>query len=105
MRLTKEAEGGESELLISRKQIITDSVIKNLLSAHKRIADQGNVSEIIRLSKFLFRLADQGKDVLVNIFPEDKQEGCNNPVEQLEQLDNQALSADSQVFQHGSGEK
>lgn len=68
-------------MLISRKHIITDSVIKNLLSAHKRIADQGKVSEIIRLSKFLFRLVDQGKDVLVDVFPEGKQEWCPNPVD------------------------
>lgn len=44
---------------ISVKQFIRNEVIKNLLSAHKRTADEGKMSELICLSKFLLKLGKQ----------------------------------------------
>ena len=48
----------------------TDEVMKNLLSAHKRIAGSGSVSELIKLSRYLLRVSKQSQDVLVNVCPE-----------------------------------
>lgn len=42
---------------------IEQEALKNLLSAHKRIADSGNASEIIKMSKYLLRLAKKRKQV------------------------------------------
>ncbi len=62
-------------MLISSKQQIEDAVIQNLLSAHKRIADSGNVVAIIVLSKYLLRLSQKRSDVLIDIVAEDDQNG------------------------------
>lgn len=59
---------------------IEQEAIKNLLSAHKRIADSGNASEIIKLSKYLFRLAKKKKQVLTQVFPEGDQNWSNYPI-------------------------
>lgn len=67
-------------MLISRKQMIKDEVIKNLLSAHKRIAESGSPSEIIRLSRYLLKLAKQGSDVLIDNVTECKEERRYDPV-------------------------
>lgn len=58
-------------MLISPKRQIEDAVIQNLLFAHKRIAGSGSVSDLIRLSKYLFLLAKQRKGVLIDLSPED----------------------------------
>lgn len=42
---------------IKAVSLIKQQVIKNLLSAHKRIADNGNIIELIKLSKFILRLS------------------------------------------------
>lgn len=53
-------------LKVTGKTLIEQEVIKNLLSAHKRIAACGSVKEVIRLSRFLLRLAKkQSNKVLV----------------------------------------
>lgn len=67
-------------MLISTKKLITDQLTKNLLSAHKRIADTGNASEIIRISKYIFKLANQREDVLTELVPEDKEQRGSDPV-------------------------
>lgn len=67
-------------MLISQKQQIEDSVIKNLLSAHERIAGSGSASDLVRLSKYIFRLAKKRKDVLIELIPEGNQEGSGDPV-------------------------
>lgn len=56
---------------IYRSQIVQDTVLKNLLSAHERIANSGSVSDLIRLSKYLLRLANKRDDELVNSIAED----------------------------------
>lgn len=63
-------------MLTTQKQQIEDAVIKNLLFAHKRIAGSGRVSDLMKLSKYLLRLAEKRKDVLVDLLPEGQQERC-----------------------------
>ena len=41
--------------------------MKNLLSAHKRIADSGEVSDLIRITKYLLRLSEKREDVLIEV--------------------------------------
>lgn len=65
---------------VSRKELVKDEVMKNLLSAHERIADCGTTTEIIRLSKYLLKLANKRNDVLVDIAAEENQERRNDPV-------------------------
>lgn len=67
-------------MLISQKQQIEDSVIKNLLSAHERIAGSGKVFDLVCLSKYLFRLAEKREDILIDLLPESNQERCGEPV-------------------------
>lgn len=67
-------------MLISTKKLIIDQLTKNLLSAHKRIADTGNASEIIRISKYIFKLANQREDILTELIPEDKEQRGGGPV-------------------------
>ena len=57
-------------MLISQKQQIENAIIKNLLSAHERLAGSGSAADLIRLSKYIFRLAKKREDVLVDIVPE-----------------------------------
>ena len=55
------------KVLISDGMTIERAVITNLLSAHKRIADSGNAAEVVRITKYLLKLAEKRKDILVNI--------------------------------------
>lgn len=44
---------------------VKQQTIKNLLNAHKRVADTGNTSDLIKLSKFILRLSKHfGNEVL-----------------------------------------
>lgn len=54
-------------LKISQKDLVTQEVMKNLLSAHKRIADSGEVSDLIRITKYLLRLSEKREDVLIEV--------------------------------------
>lgn len=38
---------------------LADEVMRNLLNAHSRIAESGSASEVIRLSKYIMKLADR----------------------------------------------
>lgn len=44
--------------LLARK-FIADEVMENMLNAHSRIAESGSASEVIRLSKYIMKLADR----------------------------------------------
>lgn len=67
-------------LIITEDEVIRQGVIKNLLSAHKRIAETGKVSEIIRFSNYLFRLGEKRNNVLTDFVPENQQRGSDEPV-------------------------
>ncbi len=47
------------------KHIIQEHAIKNLLSAQKRIAEEEDAKSIIRITKFLFTVAEKFKDVVI----------------------------------------
>lgn len=53
---------------------IKQKVIKNLLLAHERIAEDGSGRDMILLSKYLMKLADQCGNVLVDAIPESKEQ-------------------------------
>lgn len=65
-------------MFISDGLTIERAVITNLLSAHKRIADSGNSTEIIRLSKYILKLAGKRKDMLATILSEEE------PIERID---------------------
>lgn len=52
-------------MLLSEGIEIEQEVMKILLSAHKRIADSGSTAELIRLTKYILKLAEKRKDILV----------------------------------------
>lgn len=51
----------------TQKAIIQENVIKNLLSAQKRIAESGDAKSLILLSKFLLHIADKRGNVVVDV--------------------------------------
>ena len=52
--------------LFSTKKLIEDEVIKNLLTAHKRMVEySGTPNQIIQLSRYILRLAKKRKDELI----------------------------------------
>lgn len=63
------------KFLITVKSKIQQETIKNLLFAQRRIAEGGNVKDMIRITKFLFRLAEQCGDVLKDIITEGNEDG------------------------------
>ena len=63
---------------------IKEEVTKNLLSAHKRIAEEGNAKEVIRLSRYLLKLEQKFGDVGTYAIPENQQQWCENPVHDLD---------------------
>lgn len=67
-------------MFISDGMTIERAVITNLLSAHKRIADSGNAAEVVRITKYLLKLAEKRKDILVNIISEEEQERGSQPI-------------------------
>ena len=54
----------------NQEKVMLDEVVKNLLFAHKRIADSGSASDLIKLSRYLMRISKQLQNVLVDIGPE-----------------------------------
>ena len=46
---------------------IRKTVIKNLLSAHRKIADRGNVKSLIILTKFILKISNQFNDMLIDL--------------------------------------
>ena len=67
-------------LKVSVVELLEQEVIKNQLSAQNRITGSGNTTEIIRLSKYLLKLANKRKHILAQIIPEDDQQGRYDPV-------------------------
>lgn len=63
-------------LRVSLGEVIEQEAITNLLSAHKRIAEKGSASDVIRITKYLLKLAQKRKDVLTDIVPENEQTRC-----------------------------
>ena len=55
-------------LKTTEKAFVEEQVTKNLLSAHKRIAESenGSARDLIRMSRFLLRLTKKRDDVLID---------------------------------------
>lgn len=68
----------------TQKAIIKDEIIKNLLSAHKRIADSGNAKEIISITRYLLSLANKLDNKIIYIGAECNEYRGENPVNHLE---------------------
>lgn len=97
--------GGDSTLNVPVGTLIRQEVIKNLLNAHKRIADSGRASEVIRITKFILKLSEKRNDVLINFIPEGDKERRDDPVHKLEQLHENTVTLYSEVLQYPSREK
>lgn len=63
---------------------IREQVLKNLLCAHKRIADKGNVSALINLSKFILKLSKKFDNGIFNFGEEDSNDSAKNPPDKCE---------------------
>lgn len=64
-------------MLYSRKDILTDEVLTNLLDAQKNMASAEKVDArgLIRLSRFLLHLLEKLEDNLIQLGAEDQQQG------------------------------
>lgn len=58
---------------------IREQIIKKLLNAHKRIADNGTVLDLIRLSKFLQKISKQFDDQLFEVRLEEHENCADSP--------------------------
>lgn len=62
-----------SNLKTTFKTVVEQEVIKNLLSAHRRIAEGGSAADLLRITRFLLRLAKQHGEIMVDVIPESNQ--------------------------------
>ena len=83
-------------LKITARTAIEQETIKNLLSAQRRIAESGNAKDVIRISRYLLRLAEKRGNVLVDTIPEGEEQRCGNPVYDLQHLHEDAVGSDTQ---------
>lgn len=60
---------------------IRDRVIENLLRAHERITDNGEVRDVVRLSKFILKLSNHFEHNILNFGMEARDNGADNPPE------------------------
>lgn len=74
MNLQGKVRGDEVRVKDTVKNIIVQEVIKNLLSAHKRIAETGNAKGVICISKHLLYLAKKFNNVVIEIPTKEIQE-------------------------------
>lgn len=54
-------------LKVSSTECARQQVIKNLLTAHGRAAENGDAGSVIRLSKYLLRLLKQEEKLLIQL--------------------------------------
>lgn len=60
---------------VSVKQSIQQQAIKNLLSAQKRIAEQGSGKEVVQLTRYSLNLAEKFRDVFIDVGTESNEKG------------------------------
>jgi len=58
---------------------IRHRVIKNLLHAHERVADQGRAMDLIRLTKVILKLAKQFDNELLDLSLEEADKSTEQP--------------------------
>lgn len=64
---------------------IKEQVIKNLLSAHKRIAEIGSASDVISLTKFVLKVSDKFDNILLDFGLEYCDESTECPPDKTEE--------------------
>lgn len=64
------------KMKVSIGKDIRHRMIKNLLSAHKQVADSGNVNSLIVLTKFILKLSKQFDDELFELGS--KEQDCSS---------------------------
>ena len=58
---------------------IRKTVVKNLLSAHRKIADRGNAKSLIILTKFILKISNQFNDMLIDLELEENDNSPDKP--------------------------
>lgn len=66
-------------LKVSSKEYIEEKIIENLLNAHKRACEQENCKTILKLTRFIWKLAQMRKDKFLEIRPEENEHGTEKP--------------------------
>lgn len=64
---------------------IRKTVIKNLLSAHRKIAEKGSVSDVIALTKFVLKVSDKFDNILLDLGLEYRNESAECPPDKTEE--------------------
>jgi hypothetical protein len=59
------------EMKTSYKTEIEDSVIRNLLSAHKGLADDGKLDDLLKLTKVLWKLRNKIGNKMIEVISEE----------------------------------
>lgn len=67
---------------VSAKEYIRQRVIKNLLQALEGAVDRGEVKDSMRLSRFLLKLSKKMGNKLIQIRPEECEQGPGYPPDQ-----------------------
>lgn len=63
-------------MVISAGKNLRLQIVKNLLSAHKQIADSGNINALIVLTKFMLKISKQFDNELLEFWP--KEQTCSS---------------------------
>lgn len=63
---------------------IREQIAKNLLHAHKRIAETGSAFEVIQLTKFVSRFSKQFNNQLLDFRVEESNESAEEPPDECE---------------------
>lgn len=66
-------------------EYIREQVIKNLLSAHRRIAEKGSASDVISLTKFVLKVSDKFDNILLDFGLEYCDESAEYPPDKTEE--------------------
>ena len=66
-------------MVVSKRDYIESEVMKNLLSAHKIIAENGNSKHLIKLSNYILRLLEKRKDKLLELGAEKNNQSPDKP--------------------------
>lgn len=60
------------------KDYIEENVIKNLLRTHERVCEQGNVEDVIKITKYITRLTNKRNQKLLELGLEEQE--CKNEI-------------------------
>lgn len=60
-------------------EYIRDEILRNLLTAHKRLAETGSAKEVVLLSKVILKLSDKFDDKVLQLGLVERQEDYGSP--------------------------